>query len=79
MWRVALDAARVAPVPQLGSEVLPAVLHVPELDDVDVAASPEWFGDGGSSFRELLMRRELAELLVHASPRDFRIIEPEWM
>ena len=39
-----------APVPQLGSEVLPAVLHVPELDDVDVAASPEWFGDGGTLF-----------------------------
>ena len=68
-----------APVPQLGSEVLPAVLDVPELEDVDVAASPEWFGDGGKSFRELLVRREFAEMLVQASPRDFRIVEPEWV
>ena len=66
-------------VPQLGKEVLPEVLPIPELSDVDVAASPEWFGDGANSFRHTLMRRELAEVLVQASPRDFRIVEPRWV
>jgi hypothetical protein len=49
-----------------------ATLHV------DIAASPEWFGAGGKSFRELVVRRELASLLVDASPRDLGIEEPEW-
>ena len=40
-----------------------------------IAASPEWFGDGWSAFREILVRRELAELIVASSPRDFRIQE----
>jgi hypothetical protein len=61
-----------------GGEALPPVLDVPELDDVDIAASPEWFGAGVKSFRELLVRRELASALVEASPRDLRIEEPEW-
>lgn len=41
--------------------------------DVPVVASPEWFGDGGQAFRQILWRRDLAELLSAASPRDFRI------
>ena len=45
------------------------------LGDVDVAASPEWFGVGFNSFRKSVMRRELAELLQSASPRDFYILE----
>ena len=36
-----------------------------------VVASPEWFGDGLQAFRELRVRRGLAELLAQASPRDF--------
>lgn len=40
---------------------------------VGVAASPEWFGDGLQAFRELRVRRELAELLCQASPRDFSL------
>jgi hypothetical protein len=42
-------------------------------DGVDVAASPEWFGDGWQAFRQILFRRPLAELIANASPRDFRI------
>ncbi|MDR0435173.1 MAG: hypothetical protein LBH11_00110 [Propionibacteriaceae bacterium] len=50
----------------------PITLSVSE--DRPVIASPEWFGGGGwASFHELLLVRELAELLVKASPRDFRI------
>ena len=41
---------------------------------VDVAACPEWFGDGHSAFHLLLMRRELAELIATASPRDFTVV-----
>jgi hypothetical protein len=63
------------PAPPLRDQVLPPLLDVPELADVDVAASPEWFGDGSQSFRQVLVRRALAELIIVASPRDFRISE----
>jgi hypothetical protein len=43
-----------------------------------VACRPEWFGDGWNAFREVLVRRELASMIVDASPRDFRIAEPTW-
>lgn len=49
----------------------------PPLADVDIAASPEWFGAGWKSFREILVRRELADLLANASPRDFAVREVE--
>ncbi|MFI6097475.1 hypothetical protein ACIA8G_18080 [Lentzea sp. NPDC051213] len=39
----------------------------------DVIASPEWFGDGWNAFRQLLFRRELAELIVAACPREVKI------
>jgi hypothetical protein len=64
-----------APVPPLTDEVLPPLLDVPGLEHVDVAASPEWFGDGFNAFRQLLVRRELAQIIVDASPRDFRMHE----
>lgn len=44
-----------------------------DFDGVDLLASPEWFGDGWKSFREIIVRRELAELIVERSPRDFGI------
>ncbi|TXK17714.1 hypothetical protein [Homoserinibacter sp. GY 40078] len=56
----------------------PPLVDVPELADVDVAASPEVFGSGWSTYREVLFRRAFAELLVAVSPRDFEIREPEW-
>jgi hypothetical protein len=52
---------------------MPPYRHVPSLDEVHVAASPEWFGDGAQAFRQLVVRRSLAEALVAASPRDFSI------
>jgi hypothetical protein len=42
-------------------------------DDVEVAASQEWFGDGCRAFRELVFRRPLAETIARASPRDFEV------
>jgi hypothetical protein len=39
----------------------------------DVVASPEWFGDGWNSYRQILVRFELAEILAAASPRDFKV------
>jgi hypothetical protein len=41
--------------------------------DAGVIASPEWFGDGCRSFRQVLVRRGLAELIAAASPRDFTV------
>jgi hypothetical protein len=54
---------------------LPPIQNVAQLFEYDVVASPEWFGSGRSAYRQVLFRRELAELLVAASPRDFAIKE----
>lgn len=59
----------------LGLGQLPPVHVGPELAAVPIAASPEWFGDGWNSFHELLLDRELAELIRRASPRDFTVEE----
>jgi hypothetical protein len=40
-----------------------------------VAASPEWFGDGWNAFRQIVVRRELAHVIVDASPHDVCILE----
>ncbi len=42
-------------------------------DDVEVAASPEWFGAGCEAFRQLVFRRPLAEAIVQASPRNSKV------
>lgn len=52
---------------------LPPLKITPDLGDVDIAASPEWFGDGWKAFRQILIRRQLAELIAAASPRDFKV------
>lgn len=57
----------------LDFDELPPLRIEPGLGDVDIAASPEWFGDGWKAFRQVLVRRELAELIARASPRDFRV------
>jgi hypothetical protein len=59
--------------PLLSGE-MPPYRYAP-IDGVDVAASPEWFGDGMKAFRQIVVRRALAEFVVAASPRDFRIRE----
>jgi hypothetical protein len=38
-----------------------------------IMASPEWFGDGLNSYRQVLVRPDFGEFLNTASPRDFRI------
>jgi hypothetical protein len=43
-----------------------------------VIASPEVFGDGWSVFRHFLYRRDLAELIASASPRDFEVRDVRW-
>lgn len=57
------------------SEEMPPYRYASFAERVDVAASPEWFGDGMKAFRQIVVRRALAEFLVTASPRDFRIRE----
>ena len=52
--------------------LLPELTIVGDLGSADVIASPEWFGDGRKAFRQLLVRRELAELIAGSSPKDFR-------
>lgn len=54
---------------------LPPLRIAPGLGDVDIAGSPEWFGDGWKAFRQILVRRELADLIATASPNDFRVQE----
>jgi len=56
--------------------MLPSLRITPSLGAVDIAASPEWFGDGMQSFRQILMRGELAEILVAASPKDVKVRDP---
>jgi len=59
----------------VGWDLFPPLRIQPPLVDVDIAASPEWFGAGWNSYQEILVRRELAELLAEASPRDFVVTE----
>jgi len=54
---------------------LPTVRPGPDWERYDVLASPEWFGDGKRSSRDVLVRRGLAELIAAASPKDFKIKE----
>jgi hypothetical protein len=53
--------------------MLPPLRITPGLGDADIAASPEWFGDGWKAYRQILVRRELAELITAASSRDFKV------
>lgn len=43
--------------------------------ETDVICSPEYFGDGCMSFRHVLFRTALADLLVQANPRTWSKIE----
>jgi len=55
--------------------MLPTLRISPSWVDADIVASPEWFGDGMQSFRQILLRRELAEVLAAASPKDVKVRE----
>jgi hypothetical protein len=43
--------------------------------DYPVIASPEWFGSGYGARHQVLFKRELAQYLASASPRDFSVKE----
>jgi hypothetical protein len=60
-------------MPVASDELPPLRIELPRTSGSAVAASPEWFGDGCRAYRVLMMRRELAELLAAASPRDFTL------
>jgi len=55
----------------LVSESLP-VPKIKAVEGVHAVASPEWFGDGLQSFRQIAFAPPLAELIAASSPRDFR-------
>lgn len=57
----------------VGMDVLPWPPGATFVAEPPVVASPEWFGDGKQSFRQILWRRDLANFLVAASPKDFKI------
>lgn len=62
----------------LPTESLPPLRILPRVGEVPIAASPEWFGDGWNAFRQVLVRRDLAEMIVKESPRDFAMVEVTW-
>jgi hypothetical protein len=55
----------------LASERLPTPTIV--ASGSDVVASPEWFGDGFKSFRQIAVSASLGELIGSSSPRDFLV------
>jgi hypothetical protein len=63
-------AWRWLPLPK--AELPPAVPH-PSWAGQPAIASPEWFGAGGQSYRQVALARPLGELLAERSPRDFTL------
>lgn len=59
----------------LALDLLPPVHPDSDWERHDILASPEWFGDGGRSFHEIVVRRGLANFIADASPKDFKIQE----
>jgi hypothetical protein len=59
-------------MPIAGPQLPPFRIKDP-LAEGDIVASPEWFGVGLKSFHQVLVRRELADFLVHSSPKDFAL------
>jgi hypothetical protein len=57
---------------------LPPIAAQPAWSSHVAVASPEVFGAGWNAYREVLYRRDLAELIVTASPRDFEVCEVRW-
>jgi hypothetical protein len=62
-------------MPMTYSLLPPVTGEVLSSSQEDVIASPEWFGDGCQSYRQVIVRRRLAELISAESPRDFRVQE----
>lgn len=57
----------------VGMDVLPRPPGTAFVGEPAVVASPEWFGVGKRSFRQILWRRDLADSLIAASPKDFKV------
>ncbi len=62
----------------VGMEVLPPPPELVLAAEPPVVASPEWFGAGKRSFRQILWRRDVAQFLLMSSPKDFKIQELAW-
>ncbi|WP_341925949.1 hypothetical protein [Nocardioides psychrotolerans] len=59
----------------VGMDVLPGPPESIVAAQPGVVASPEWFGAGKQSFRQILWRRDVADFLVSSSPKDFKVQE----
>lgn len=62
----------------VGLDILPRPPATAVVGAPAVIACPEWFGVGKRSFRQILWRRDLADFLLAASPRDFKIQDLGW-
>lgn len=62
----------------VGMDVLPPPPAGVLAPEPPVLASPEWFGAGKRSFRQILWRRDVADFLLENSPKDFKIQELNW-
>jgi hypothetical protein len=67
-----------APLPPLYDEHLPPVRLAGDLGGLPLVASQERFGDGWNSIHKWLARRDVAEFVVAAAPRDFEIMEVDF-
>lgn len=52
---------------------LPRAISDTSWEGQSAIASPEWFGAGGQSYRQVALARPLGELLAERSPRDFTL------
>jgi hypothetical protein len=59
----------------VGMDTLPRPTDSIFAEEPAVVASPEWFGAGKQSFRQILWRRDVADYLVSVAPKDFRVQE----
>lgn len=59
----------------VGMDILPPPSAEVLASNPPVVASPEWFGAGYRSFRQIVWRRDVAEFLLGVGPKDFRIHE----
>lgn len=59
----------------VGMDVLPMPPSSVFATRPPVVASPEWFGAGFQSYRQIVWRRDVAEFLVREAPKDFKTQE----
>lgn len=59
----------------VGMDILPPPPVEVLASEPPVVASPEWFGAGYQSFRQVVWRRDVADFMLSVGPKDFRIQE----